>query len=678
MQPAKPYLQFSSRIQVALRLFAITLVLFTLCRVAFYVVFFDKADGFNIADTLHAFWLGLRFDTRVALLLVLPLLLLGMFSRFHWHAGTRAGKIWVGFYTFLFAFITLIYAGDFGYYAYLESRISFRIFEFFKNFLISFKMVMQTYNVPAWGVGMLLFIYGIYRLLQRHIFTDFQMPTEARSGKVKTAQSVVITLLVLIGLHSSVTQYPLRWSDSFFNQNMFVASLGMNPLHYLFDTAANSKKDYDTNKVKTHYLKTAEYLGVKNLDAEKLNFVRDVDMSPQFFNKPNVVYIVMESMAAYKTGAFGNAAQASPSLDRLASQGWLFRHYYVPTEGTARSLFCILSGIPDINAKSTSSRNPHIVDQHTLINGLKDYSKYYFIGGNAAWGNIRGVYMNNVKGLEFYEGDHLEGPRTDVWGLSDLDLFRQAAKILKEKSLTATQTGQPFFALIQSASYHRPYTIPDEHGSFAMKTLSAEDLKKYGFNSNEEYNSFRFADYSLGEFFHLVENEKFAQNTIFVIQGDHGLPHDGAEHLSEGYKFFGLNRFHTPLVFYSPLIKKPQEHNMIITEPDVWPTILGLTGNQYKTRALGQNVFADRHAKSPRYAFSYVYYSSPLQIMLYDQNFLAFGTENKIESLHEYMSDHPKEDVKNQYPEKFNEMSELLEGIFESSKYLLHHNPKFK
>ncbi|OFZ10574.1 MAG: hypothetical protein A2Z20_08910 [Bdellovibrionales bacterium RBG_16_40_8] len=669
----KQLLYSSARLTATFRLFFICVAVFTLFRLIFYLCFYHNAESFSLQEAMHAFIIGLRFDSRVATVLVLPVLLLSLFAKLSWSKSVKAMNIWLWAYTTILAFIALIYGADIGYYAYLESRINFRIFEFLHNPLISFKMVYETYNIWLWGTLFLVFTYAIYYFLKIFIFKNhFKSAYNQPKNKLpKVTQSLLLSGLVVLGIHNSFGQYPLRWSDSFFSQNMFISSLGMSPVHYIFETAENSRRDYDTDKAREFYHVIAPYLGVKELNLEKLNFRRPVAMTPRFTTKPNIVYIVMESMASYKTGVFGNLPDSSASLDNLAKSGWLFRHFYTPTEGTARSLFCILSGVPDINAKSTSSRNPLIVDQHTLINGFHGYDKFYFIGGSATWGNIRGVYMNNVENLKMYEDADLDGPNTDVWGLSDLDLFRATAKTLSKRD------NKPFFALIQTASYHRPYTIPKDHGTFALKTLTPDELHKFGFNSNEEYNSFRFADYSLGEFFNLIKNEEFFKNTIFVIHGDHGLPHMGATNISDGYKFFGLNRFHTPLVIYSPLIKKPEEFSMMVGEHDVMSILLGITGNEYVNQTLGRNVFA-LDPKEPSYAFSYVYYSDPLQIMLYDQNFLVYGTEKKIESLHLYQSADPKTDVKDKYPDKFNKMRELLQGIFETSKYVLHHNKKVR
>ncbi len=686
-------LNISSRLRAAFELWILTTLGFALLRAVFYLLFYRHAESFSADETTFAFFLGLRFDMRVATVLILPILIFALPNKWHWRHSLARQKNWVLSYAILYSLLLLAYIADIGCYGYLQSRINVAIFQNLLNPAISLEMVHQTYNLYLWGPVYAALCFGLYQFFRLVIFGRagrHARPDPIYKKATQAIQGLTLTLVTALGLYGSVSQYPLRWSQAFFTQNMFVAYLSMNPVHYLIDSLESRQQTYDIDKVKKYYPQLSKYLGVEN--TKDLNFRREVDQTPQFdrsVTAPNVVYIVMESMAAFKTGLFGNAADSSPELDKLANsnEGWLFRNYYTPTEGTARSLFCILTGIPDINAKSSSSRNPLIVNQNTLINGLEGYDKFYFIGGSANWGNIRGVYMNNVTGLQMYEGDsNLVGPRTDVWGLSDLDLFRATAK-----ALSARDPKKPFFALVQSASFHRPYTIPEEHGSFQLKTLPPEELSRLGFHSLDEYNSFRMGDYSLGEFFRLIKDSEFFKNTIFIIHGDHGLPHDGAMNVGEGYKFYGLNRFHVPLVMYSPLIKEHKEYNFMMSEADVWPTVLGLTGFKYPNASLGRNVFAVPKDQ-PHYAFSYVYYSNPLQIMLYDQEFIAFGTEKKIEALYRYGGYKPindqgsnlpevtgefyKVDLRDKYPDKFKEMSELLVGIFESSRYMLYHNPR--
>ena len=51
----------------------------------------------------------------------------------------------------------------------------------------------------------------------------------------------------------------------------------------------------------------------------------------------------------------------------------------LPAYGTARGVWAVVTGIPDVEYPNTASRNPAAVDQHTIINDYKGYDKFYFI-----------------------------------------------------------------------------------------------------------------------------------------------------------------------------------------------------------------------------------------------------------------------------------------------------------
>ena len=131
--------------------------------------------------------------------------------------------------------------------------------------------------------------------------------------------------------------------------------------------------------------------------------------------------------------------------------------------------------MPDIELNKTSSRNPLVVRQHTIINAFKGYDKYYFLGGSANWGEIRGLLLHNIPGLHVFEEGSYSSPRVDVWGISDLNLFEEANKVLRKKK------GKPFFAIIQTSGNHKPYTIPDDNRGFKVLAADEDEVVKYGF-----------------------------------------------------------------------------------------------------------------------------------------------------------------------------------------------------
>ena len=232
----------------------------------------------------------------------------------------------------------------------------------------------------------------------------------------------------------------------------------------------------------------------------------------------------------------------------------------------------------------TASRDPMIVDQHSIINDFKGYEKDYFIGGSTSWANIKGLLENNIEGVTIHEQGNYDAKRIDVWGISDKNLFFQANKVLR------TKTG-PFFAVIQTSDNHRPYTIPaEDKGDFKEVSFPMDTLTKYGFQSNAELNAFRYTDFSFQRFIEAAKKEAYFNNTIFVFIGDHGIRGNAGQMLPKVWTDNALTCFHVPLLFYAPALIKPARHTMISSQVDVLPTIAGIAGIPYTNTTMGRDL----------------------------------------------------------------------------------------
>ncbi|MCB0365526.1 MAG: sulfatase-like hydrolase/transferase [Bdellovibrionaceae bacterium] len=651
------------------------LVPFSLMRLGFY--WFFRSGETPSSDLMHAFYLGLKFDTRVVLVFLLVPALAMLLPALNPFRRNKVIPLWTAWYSLCFFASLFFYALDFAYYSYLGLRVNATVLHFLENPIISAQMVWQTYPVILILLSLALtttvFTWWTKRLMEAAT-TGKGLTSTPRTGALPGWQAWVkgftVVLLMLAGLYGKVSAYPLRWSEAYFSTNTFVASLGMNPIHYFFDTLDNREEPFNKDKVRHHYQQVADYLGVEDRNEETLNFDRWLEPKGLLPQTTNVVLIVMESFAAHKTGVLGHPLDPTPNFDVVAKKGKLFDRFFVPSEGTARSIFGVLTGIPDVGASRTSSRNPLIVDQHTLINAFKAHQKFYFIGGSANWGNIRGVIAHNIPDMKIVEEGMFESPRTDVWGISDYDLFVEANRQLSE-----LPSHQPFFAVVQTAGFHRPYTIPESRGHFKETQLNDGEIKKYGFVSNEEYNSLRFSDYSLGHFLELASKAPYYQNTLFVIIGDHGLPDLEAQHLSKGFQHHHITRFQVPLVFYHPGWKsEPEVIHKFATEPDVLVTIASLTGHKTLVRTFGRDLW-DTRFDDRRFAFHYVYYRSPPHIALMDDDFYLVAEPGRREGLYDYKSDTPAVDQSAAHPERAQKMMDLTMGLYETAKYLLYHNP---
>ena len=123
---------------------------------------------------------------------------------------------------------------------------------------------------------------------------------------------------------------------------------------------------YDLAKVRAAYPVVANFLGIADADPARLIFARRAapwrrraapgDGAPP--RRPNVVIVLLESFAAYKTGAFGNPLDPTPRFDALAREGTLYTRFFTPTWGTARSVWATVTGLPDVEPHLTATRNP--------------------------------------------------------------------------------------------------------------------------------------------------------------------------------------------------------------------------------------------------------------------------------------------------------------------------------
>jgi phosphoglycerol transferase MdoB-like AlkP superfamily enzyme len=466
-------------------------------------------------------------------------------------------------------------------------------------------------------------------------------------------------ILYGFGIHGKLSQYPLRWSEAYFSTNPFVSALGLNPVLFYFDTLKYRTIPYNEDKVRKHYSLMAELLGVDNPDPETLDFSRYVTSGEKLPGRPNIVLILLESFAGFKVGALGNGLDPTPHFDAIARKSFFFNNFFVARPPTARSIFTVMFGIPDMNYPHSASRNPLIVRQHTIVNGLEGYKKMYFLGGSATWGNIRGLLAHNIAGLEIYEEGDFSHLPDDAWGISDLHLFEEANQILRTQD-------KPFFALIHTAGNHRPFTIPKDKRDFEEVEVDEATLKGNGFDSLKAYNGMRFLDYSLGHFFRIASKEDYFKRTVFCMFADHGtiatrqIPWDKLT----------LTSHHVPFAIYAPgYFPEGREINTTASLVDILPTVFSLIGVPHVNKTLGRNLLVVR-PKDQHFAFIECIYSG----LLNDDFFLLIDPRGG-QRLYRYRSHSPLEDVRDQYPERAAEMMRLHQAVRETSKYLMHHNP---
>lgn len=637
------------------------LTLFTLFRILFYFRFKPTGEVFPGA----AFWMGFKFDARVAVAVAgLALLLCAAPALRPWRRPASV-RFWVPLLVTLTLLVLFLYVVDYYHYDYLQQRLNGASLSLLRETGTSARMVWQSYPVLRVLLIMVLLLVA-FSYFYRRLFRAFANNRES-AGRGHYLAYPLFVLLLLAGAWGSISQFALRWSDVFGFSNAFEGQLALNPFQSLISTLKFRRSSYDVKAVAAHYDTMAPYLGVTALQKDSLNFTRSIGAAPGYSlpKGVNVVVVICESFSAYKSSMWGNPLNTTPFFKSLCDSGVFFRNCFTNSYSTARGVWAVLTGLPDVERNGSSSRNIATVDQHLLLNDFTGYSKYYFIGGSASWANIRGLLNNNIRGLNLVEQSQLDGQQIDVWGISDKNLFLQATQRLGKET-------KPFFAVIQTADNHKPYTIPDEDkNEFKVLQLSDAELKKNGFSSNGEYNAFRYTDFSYRKFIEAARKQPWFDNTLFVFVGDHGVSGEVGSLMPKAWTTEQLENFHVPLLFYCPKYLRPEARPTLSSQVDIMPSIASLASMPVRYSALGKNLFDSAGTNPQRWNSTFVFSPNDGTIGYFEGDYLfrreIDGSMRRLLTLSGAPVPQPDSALRRH-------MEQYVLGWWETNRYLLYHN----
>lgn len=705
------------KLSTMLYLLAITAGVFSLARLGF-LGGFEGLHGLRDPEVWRALYLGLKFDLRLAAILVLPswlllgsgtppvgpltwrdrlapwvlaaalgtyvamvlvamvddraarpillgFLLLAAIYRFGTPGhglSSRSGRwLWGAFAVFLIAMVTFGYLVDAGSYGYIHTRLNGTLLMFLDNAGTSLRMMWESYPFGRLALALAVLttasLWGLGRLTRG-------LAGLPLSPWPRRAVNVAFTFCLLALMWSKWSAYPLRWSEAFEAKRSFHAHLALNPILFFLETRRDMDGGFDLEQVKASQGDMAAYFGIPvQVDAQGLPTLRR-HQAPRTLvqGHPNIVLIQLESLAGFKTGVLGNPLKPTPCLDELAAKGIFFDRFHVAMENTSRSMFATLFSIPDVSSVQNATRNPLLLDQHSALHAFDEYRKSYFLGGSANWAQMRGVLKNNFKDLRLYEEGFFKGPKVDVWGVCDADLLLEAQAVLEAEQA-------PYWAYIQTSGNHPPFTIPGHLGDFQVERRSPVELRRAGFVDNEEYNAVRLMDYSLRKFFERAEKSPGFANTVYVLWADHGIPRGMTD---QRFGDLALGVHHIPCVIYAPHLLKPQRISTVGTQMDLLPTLASILGHPLELQALGKDLTDPAWAQTAA-AFTFTTFRRPPRVGLIQGEWYVNVEPDGRSVL--YRLDEPKPtDHSPEQPERARTMTRLAQGFHQWSKFLLSHN----
>lgn len=638
-------------------LFFIFLLIFTLFRVATYFAFVPK--GFSFSDMLPSFLLGILYDLRWIAIILFPVVFVSLLpglSPFY----SEKNKKWWTWYLAVITFITFFFfAADFACFSYNRTRIGASALNFIEDATISMAMLWQTYPVFWLLLGLVTAVL-FFRYMYRRSHWSVIAKTDGLGIPYRRKWFFIAALLLAFFMYGS-SWSPLKSTSAFVFRDSFKTYLALNPLQNFFSTLKFRRPQYNENKAREYFPVMAKWLQLSaNSD---FSYKREGFPSGNAIEShPNIVLVLCESFSMYKSSMSGNPLNTTPFFNELTAKGIFFNHCFTPHFSTARGLFAVITGIPDVQLSRFSTRNPQALNQRTIINDFENYDRLYFLGGDPEFNNFSGL-LKNIDDIQMYTGDKFNSPPVNVWGVSDKTLFLEANKTFAKES-------KPFFAIIQTADNHRPFMIPPEDSAFQKVEMSTDSLHHFGFESEAELNSFRYSDYCFKTFVEAAQKEKYFHNTIFVFIGDHGVSGNAQAVYPAVWTDQRLTDEHVPLLFYAPYLLEPQVHNEVVSQIDVLPTVAGLIHQPFLNSTLGRDVL-DTGRKNN---FAFIIHHDEGRIGMITDSFYYEKNINFPDEQLFSLNGRPLLFTKREQDSVKAEMSSLTTGFYETSKWMLMNN----
>jgi phosphoglycerol transferase MdoB-like AlkP superfamily enzyme len=365
------------------------------------------------------------------------------------------------------------------------------------SFLSNPKEVIASLN----GIQLILFLVlvaglsiGIISFYKRKIKSNFSQPLQSNK------HLILLWLVVLpISIRGGVQQIPINESVCMFSKNENTNLATVNPFWYLINSVYKSQ---NINSKAYHFIDDAE---ANKITSQLYSTKNDSIIQLTSINNPNIVTIILESWTADVIESMGGEKGTTPFFNSLEKEGLLFENIYAAGKRTDLmfpSLFSGFPAMPNLSVIKYSDKSAHLpfITHAIKSNGYQTSFNY---GGEVEFANMKS-YLTQAKfdvilGKEAFPIEQW----TSKWGVYDEVLF--------EKSIaTINSLTPPFYSAILTQSTHEPFLIPIQ-----PKFEGSSESVKF---KNAAY----YTDYCLKKFFNKVKNEKWYNNTIFILVADHG------------------------------------------------------------------------------------------------------------------------------------------------------------
>lgn len=343
--------------------------------------------------------------------------------------------------------------------------------------------------------------------------------------------------------------------------------------------------------------------------------------------RPNVLLIVADDQDWTDYGFMGHPHIRTPTLDRLAREGLLFRRGYVTSSLCCPSLASIITGRFPHQHKVTSNDPPlpadvppaqayrtpafregrERMDEHleavpTLPRVLGEHGYLSFQAGKWWQGNFRrGGFSHGMT-----VGDEAKGGRH---GDAGLKIGRETLQPVYDFIAEARRAEKPFFIWYAPMMPHEPHTPPERLLAKYRGLAPSLPVAKY-------WAMIEWFDETCGQLLDHLERQGLATNTIVAFLADNGWITDPVTgHYAPKSKQSPYDGgLRTPIILRWPGHIRPAESKRPTSSVDLMPTLLRACGLEPPAGLPGINLLDPAAVKKRQAIFGACYVHTALDL----------------------------------------------------------------
>lgn len=527
--------------------YVVMLLIFDFQRVLFVLHNWRELSDSSSLDFLETFLYSIPLDLATAsYIIALPAIVIFAFG-----LRSKVVRVFVkGWFFVFFILFALIHGSEIIVYEEWHHKLSSRVFTHLSN-------PDEVFRTASFTMTLLYFVYFLFEVTFSYRVWNWIVKEELDESQHKPSvigyRLLVLPLVaggIFVTMRGGVTPIPININAAFFSNSHVVNDISINPLFYFVDSFILYKNGEIDN-----YLPKMELSEAEKLRQEMFSYEREHDISILDNERPNLVFVILESWSANAIGILNEENKgATPFFDKIASEGLLFTNLYGGSNTSEVGNLGIFGGLPALPEVSIIKQPQKYRGLPTINKDLAKlgYSSGYMFSGDLRYGNIGGYLLDNdfqdvIDEDDFPEG--LERGKLNYFDEDAYDLFLE--RINKAKS--------PFLQCVFTGSTHSPYDHPQSPR--ANWKGERADLM----------NSIIYADDCLADFIEEAKKQPWFDNTLFVFIADHGYGVPGANG-AQTNKFYRI-----PLLFWGEPLKdeyRGVRNNKLGNQSDLAATLL--------------------------------------------------------------------------------------------------------